>query len=208
MVNRDWVVSYHAAWWTWRSDPLSITFMSSRNNTLGGVLIAIIVTVVGGVITAAIVYHLHLGGSQGPVNTRSPNDVAQTLAPSSPSAGAPQANKSAPTPAISAYSIAGSWVTPNGAGYRFVKSSNGNYKGIIFGTSGCGSVNLNIISAGGGYYTGSSYTYIKWLFLCIKHSQYTFTIQISANGKTAQFNVTAGCLGSCKPETWVRAQAS
>jgi len=182
-------------------------FMSSQDNTPGKVLTAIIVTVIGGVITAAIVYHLHLGGSPGTNNSQPQNSATQAPTFRSSGAVAPPTTESPPPPASSQYSIVGSWVTPDGVEYQFLKTSDGSYEGKVIGKSGCGLENLNVISPGGGYYTGSAPIYLKELFVCTQDGQDAFTIQISANGKTAQFNVTSGCPGSCPPETWIRAGA-
>jgi hypothetical protein len=103
-------------------------------------------------------------------------------------------------------SLAGEWIS--GAGdsrvyYDFDPAGGKNFNGYVV-HGGCASVPGDIEDAaqGKGSYTGTENTFSSF-DPCVIGGSATNTIQISANGETAQWD-SAGC-SDCGPQSWTRA---
>ncbi len=155
------------------------------------------------VITVVLTFTLVRQGSHpsstAPAIADTTHAQTTTPAPTTPSPS-PAMTTSAASPNNTTTSIVGTWLsTTYGYTYYFVASGNNSYLGELAGQPSCSPANIMLKGRGGGFYSGTTPLYSG---CSPTGTTVAITIQVSANGETAQFN-SYGC-SNCGLQNWIR----
>jgi hypothetical protein len=154
--------------------------------------IGTVILVILGLITLKIIDRPTAPSAPAPSPSATPKTVVSSSSPTVP-------NSSSPSSAALT-SIVGRWLsTTYDYTYYFVATGGDSYLGEQVNQPACGPVNIELTEQSGGLYSGTTPLYEG----CTNTGETaTITIQVSANGQTAQFN-SYGC-SDCGPQNWIR----